>query len=117
MTHKRLSGGLAALLLLALAACAAQSLPPGPGPTAPRLVAALPAPASVPQADKPETIEASAWEKSANNRDRAASSMPMPVSTTLRVRATGFSPDDSARTRTPPLSVNLTALPIRLSST
>ena len=62
MTRKRLSGGLAALLLLALAACAAQSLPPGPGPTAPRLVAALPAPASVPQADEPETIDALAWD-------------------------------------------------------
>ncbi len=32
--------GLAALLLLALTACAAQSLPPGPGATPPRLVAA-----------------------------------------------------------------------------
>ena len=62
MTRKRLSQGLAALLLLALAACATQSLPPGPGPTAPRLMAAQPSPAPVPQADQPETTEASAWD-------------------------------------------------------
>ena len=62
MTRKRLSQGLAALLLLALAACATQSLPPGPGPTAPRLMAAQPSPAPVPQADQPETAEASAWD-------------------------------------------------------
>lgn len=62
MTRKRLSQGLAALLLLALTACAAQSLPPGPGPTAPRLMAALPSPAGVPEADEPETAEAPVWE-------------------------------------------------------
>ena len=62
VTPRRLIGGLAALLLLALAACAAQSLPPGPGPTAPRLVAALPSPAVVPDADEPETAEATAWD-------------------------------------------------------
>ncbi len=63
VTPRRLIGGFAALLLLALAACASQSLPPGPGPTAPRLMAALPSPAAVPaEAEVSEAAEPPAWD-------------------------------------------------------
>ncbi len=63
VTPRRLIGGLAALLLLALTACATQSLPPGPGPTAPRLTAAQPSPAVVSDADDAEAIEPPAGDR------------------------------------------------------
>jgi hypothetical protein len=63
-------------------------------------------------------VELSAWLNRANSLERASSEMPMPVSRTSNRSSSAPSPMTRCEpmTLTLPLSVNLTALPIRLKS-
>ena len=102
-----------------------QNVLPSPGrllkPSSPaisetsRLLIASPRP--VPP--KRRVVEVSACSKASNSRDWASSSIPTPVSTTSQRSSTSpaFAVTCVASRRTDPCSVNLTALPAKLSST